>query len=60
MCHLSYIKPHWPYIVPTPYHNMFRKDDIQPVQRDVRELEDPHPIFKAHMEKCTWKSFQER
>ena len=21
MCHASYIKPHWPYIVPEPYHN---------------------------------------
>jgi hypothetical protein len=23
MCHLSYIKPHWPYIVPAPYHDMY-------------------------------------
>ena len=23
LCHLSYIKPHWPYIVPAPYHNMY-------------------------------------
>jgi arylsulfatase A-like enzyme len=22
LCHLSYIKPHWPYIVPSPYHDM--------------------------------------
>ena len=22
LCHLSYIKPHWPYIVPAPYHAM--------------------------------------
>ena len=29
------LKPHWPYIVPAPYHNMFSKDDIQPVQRDL-------------------------
>lgn len=23
LCHLSFIKPHWSYIVPVPYHDMF-------------------------------------
>ena len=45
--HVSYIKPHWPYIVPAPYHNMFTAKDIVPVVRDDCELENPHPIYKA-------------
>jgi hypothetical protein len=28
MCHLSYIKPHWPYIVPAPYHDMYGRNQI--------------------------------
>ena len=31
--HLSYIKPHWPYIAPAPYHNMFSQNQFNPVQR---------------------------
>lgn len=30
LCHLSYIKPHWPDIVPAPYHDMYGIDDMQP------------------------------
>ena len=26
--HLSYIKPHWPYIAPSPYHNMFSQNQF--------------------------------
>src|SRR5262249_44776047 len=26
--HLSYIKPHWPYIAPAPYNDMFGPDDV--------------------------------
>ena len=28
--HLSYIKPHWPYIVPAPYHAMYGPQDVPP------------------------------
>ena len=28
--HLSYIKPHWPYIAPAPYHAMYRPGDVVP------------------------------
>ncbi len=45
--HISYIKPHWPYIVPAPYHDMYSKDDIPPVTRDAAELTDPHPVYEA-------------
>jgi arylsulfatase A-like enzyme len=46
--HLSYIKPHWPYIVPEPYHNLYSPDQVIPVVRDICELDDPHPILKAY------------
>ncbi len=46
--HLSYIKPHWPYIVPAPYHDMYGVDDIQPVKRDGVEKEEPHPLMAGY------------
>ena len=45
--HLSYIKPHWPYIVPAPYHDMYGHNDLVPVVRHAVEREDPHPVFAA-------------
>ena len=45
--HVSYITPHWPYIVPAPYHDMYGAADIQPVNRAASELDDPHPIYGA-------------
>ena len=49
-CHLSYIKPHWPYIVPAPYHNMYGQDDLVPVVRHEAERQNPHPVYGAFME----------
>ncbi|MGB1286879.1 MAG: sulfatase/phosphatase domain-containing protein, partial [Aggregatilineales bacterium] len=46
---LSYIKPHWPYIVPAPYHDMYSKDDILPVLRHDAELENAHPVHQAFL-----------
>ncbi|OED40080.1 phosphonate monoester hydrolase [Chromatiales bacterium (ex Bugula neritina AB1)] len=46
--HLSYIKPHWPYIAPAPYHNMYGRNDIQPAIRSKAELENPHPLYYAY------------
>lgn len=57
LCHLSYIKPHWPYIVPAPYHNMYGAGDIQPVLRDPSERKNPHPIYKAFMENSIGRAF---
>ena len=45
--HLSYIKPHWPYIVPAPYHNMYGKADVQPAIRDESERVSPNPVLAA-------------
>lgn len=49
LCHLSYIKPHWPYIAPAPYHDMYGAETFQPVVRDQSEKDDPNPVFGAFM-----------
>lgn len=48
LAHVSYIKPHWPYIVPAPYHNMFDASHVSPATRHEVELENPHPVFGAY------------
>jgi arylsulfatase A-like enzyme len=48
--HLSFIKPHWPYMVPAPYHRMFGREDCLPVHRDAKEPEIAHPVHKAFMQ----------
>lgn len=48
--HLSYIKPHWPYIAPAPYHDMYSADDIIPAVRSEAERENPHPVYAAYMQ----------
>jgi arylsulfatase A-like enzyme len=48
--HLSYIKPHWPYIAPAPYNDMFGPDDVTPAVRSDDERSDPHPVFDAFMQ----------
>lgn len=57
MCHLSYIKPHWPYIVPAPYHDMYRADEILPVVRSDGELQDPHPVYEQFMQNEIGQTF---
>jgi len=48
--HLSYIKPHWPYIVPAPYHAMYGAEQVLPAVRDEAERQNPHPILGAFQE----------
>lgn len=55
--HLSYIKPHWPYIVPAPYHDMFGPEHVPPPLRDACERDDPHPIYAAFMNNRIGKAF---
>ena len=55
--HLSYIKPHWPYIAPPPYHAMYGTDDIIPVCRSEAERHDPHPVRRALMEMRVGRNF---
>ncbi len=45
--HLSYIKPHWPYIAPAPYHAAFGADDCMAPVRAAHEREDAHPVYRA-------------
>jgi arylsulfatase A-like enzyme len=47
--HLSYIKPHWPYIAPAPYNAIFSSDDVIPAVRSQEERADPHPVYRAFM-----------
>ncbi len=46
--HLSYIKPHWPYMAPRPYHEMYGVEDIKPANAMKAERENPHPLFAAY------------
>lgn len=55
--HLSYSKPHWPYVAPAPYHSMYEVADIQAVIRDPQECEDPHPVFAAYQAREESKTF---
>ena len=57
--HVSYIKPHWPYIVPAPYHNMYGANHVPSPTRHPVEREDPHPVFGAYMQNRIAKAFQQ-
>src|SRR5213079_1590691 len=48
--HLSYIKPHWPYIAPEPYASMYGPQDVQPAIRSQEERANAHPVFAAYMD----------
>src|SRR6185369_237344 len=48
--HLSYIKPHWPYIAPEPYASMYQPADILPAVRSQKERQEAHPVFAAYMD----------
>lgn len=58
-CHLSYIKPHWPYIVPAPYHDMYGPEHVLPPARSRAEFDHAHPVLKASMETPVGKAFSE-
>lgn len=55
LCHLSYIKPHWPYLAPAPYNDMYSSSDLPPVNR--RDAEHSHPLMKTWAETRICKSF---
>jgi arylsulfatase A-like enzyme len=57
--HVSYIKPHWPYIVPAPYHVMFGPSHVPAATRHEVEREDPHPVFGAYMGNKIAQAFQQ-
>jgi len=55
--HLSYIKPHWPYIAPAPYNNMYGSADVLPAVRSQDERRDPHPVYRAFMDHLVSRTF---
>ncbi|SIN75765.1 sulfatase-like hydrolase/transferase [Vannielia litorea] len=57
MCHLSYIKPHWPYIVPAPYHDMYGPEHIVPPVRSEAEKATDHPLVSAYHQARVCRSF---
>ncbi|APX16804.1 phosphonate monoester hydrolase [Phaeobacter inhibens] len=55
--HLSYIKPHWPYIVPAPYHDMYDAEHVLPAVRSATERQDAHPVFEGMMNNQIGRAF---
>ena len=47
--HVSYIKPHWPYMAPDPWHAMYDENDIPAANRDEAERTSPNPVIAAFM-----------
>ena len=56
--HVSYIKPHWPYIVPAPYHAMYGPEHVPPATRSEAERDNPQPVFGAYMNNRIGQAFQ--
>ncbi len=56
--HLSYVKPHWPYMAPSPYHAMYTAQQCLPVVRSEAELRDAHPVVAAYRQQEECVSFQ--
>ena len=46
--HLSYVKPHWPYMAPAPYHALYGPQDCLALSRSAAELDDQHPVLAAY------------
>ena len=58
--HLSFIKPHWPYMAPAPYHDMYGKESFIPVSRSTFERENPNPVYKMFMEEQVGLTFSQQ
>ena len=59
LCHLSYIKPHWPYIVPAPYHAIYGPEHILPPVRAEAERHSDHPLYRAYLNTRICRAFSE-
>jgi len=57
VAHVSYIKPHWPYIVPEPYASMYGPEHILPVKRNPTERQNPHPVYAAMQQHRVSRNF---
>ena len=56
--HLSFIKPHWPYVAPAPYNELYGPNQIVAPNRTAGERDAPHPVIAAYMEHAESQSFQ--
>ena len=57
--HLSYIKPHWPYVAPDPYHRLYSPDDVPPPVRSREERDQPHPVLKGFQSQAASRNFSD-
>ena len=57
VAHVSYIKPHWPYIAPDPYHRMYGPGDVKPAARAHQEKNHPNPYFQAFQQERYSQAF---
>jgi len=55
--HLSYIKPHWPYIAPAPYHTMYGPNHVPAPLRTQAELDSSHPVFQQFTQDAAGRAF---
>ena len=59
LLHLSYIKPHWPYVAPAPYNSMYSAEDVIPPNKAEHELKDPNQLMGCFMNRVAGKTFGE-
>ena len=57
--HLSYIKPHWPYVAPDPYHRLYDGDDVPDAVRTDKERDEPHPVVAGFQTQSASRSFSD-
>lgn len=57
LLHLSFIKPHWPYMAPAPYHNMYGPETFLPTVRSEKERQNANPVYRAFMHMEVAESF---
>jgi len=58
--HLSYIKPHWPYMAPAPYHRAYGPGDVIGTNRCDGERDAPNPVLAAFMRHEESRAFSEK
>lgn len=57
--HASFIKPHWPYIVSAPYHEMHGREDCPVPIRSDAERESANPIYRGFQQHPECLAFSE-
>ncbi|CAN0582533.1 unnamed protein product, partial [Ectocarpus sp. 12 AP-2014] len=51
------IKPHWPYLAPAPYNDMYNASDLPPVNRTQAEHDTDHPVMRAWIDTRVCQTF---